>query len=110
MDDAAQSVLDLRLLMEELGLPPAAPTVIFEDNMSAIALINGSVPSDATRHIAIRHFLIRDLVESGKIAILHCSTKDMVADALTKPLARVQFEALRPLLMGHGSSLSTNDD
>ena len=104
VDDASQDILLLRMLMEELGSPPSAPTVVFEDNMSAIALMKGSVPSDATRHIAIRHFLIRELVENGDIALHHCPTESMLADALTKPLPRVQFEKLRVLLMGAGPS------
>lgn len=100
VDDAAQDVLQLRMLVDELGSPPSAPTLIFEDNQPALRLMAGAVPSDATRHIAIRHFLIRDSVEQGSIKLEYCPTDVMVADVLTKPLPRVSFQSLRPLLMG----------
>ena len=41
-----------------------------------------------TKHIDIRHHFIRDSVEVGDIELQYCATNDMVADVLTKALAR----------------------
>jgi hypothetical protein len=75
--------------------------VLAQDNMSTIALINkGRSTADATRHINIRFFFIKDRVDSGEIKIVYVPTKDMVADYLTKPLQGELFRRLRDFLMG----------
>jgi hypothetical protein len=46
---------------------------------------------------------IRELIQDGKIAIHFVPTKYNVADLLTKPLAKKEFQFLRNILMkGHG--------
>jgi hypothetical protein len=100
VDDASQDILLLRLLASELGFQQHGPTIILEDNQSAIRLLEGTPPSDATKHLAIRHFIIRELVADGTIAIRYCGTQEMVADILTKPLGRVLYERLCVPLRG----------
>ena len=45
-----------------------------------------------TKHIDIKYHFIRDHIDKRDIDVIYCSTKDMVADVLTKPLARPAFE------------------
>ncbi|OWY99941.1 Retrotransposon Tca5 Polyprotein [Phytophthora megakarya] len=49
----------------------------------------------STKHIDIRHLYARDKHEAECISVTYCSTNDMIADALTKPLIQGQFEKLR---------------
>ena len=45
-----------------------------------------------TKHIDIGHHFIRDSVKVGDIELQYCATNDMVADVLTKALARDKHE------------------
>jgi hypothetical protein len=76
------------------------PATIFQDNTSTIRLAtNGVGSSDRTRHVAIRHFWLKDRSESGDIEIVYKPTTEMIADILTKPLHGDIFIRLRNLLM-----------
>ena len=44
------------------------------------------------KHIEIWYFYIRDMVQKGAIKLQYVSTDEQVADVLTKPLSRVEFE------------------
>ena len=78
------------------------PATIYQDNEAAIKLCeNGLASSKRTRHIDIRYFFIQDRIKIGDIQIQYLSTKDMIADFLTKPLIGQQFYKLRDLLLGY---------
>ena len=79
------------------------PCVIYQDNMSCMALIKrGSPGSERSRHINIRHFWVSDRVADKEVIVRHLSTKDMFANVLTKPLQGAQFCAERNELTNWG--------
>ena len=87
------------LTQQGYDVPPAT---IYQDNEAAIKLCeNGLASSKRTRHIDIRYFFIQDRIKIGDIQIQYLSTKDMIADFLTKPLIGQQFYKLRDLLLGY---------
>ena len=90
-----QDVAWIRQLFDELDQKPTRPTVIMEDNQGAIAVAHNPVNHKRTKHIDVKYHYVRDAVESGMIELRYCRSSDMVADALTKALARDQFEGLR---------------
>ena len=47
---------------------------------------------DKSKHIEIRYFYIRDMVQKGAIKIQYVSTDEQFDDVLTKTLSRVKFE------------------
>ena len=47
---------------------------------------------DKSKHIEIRYFYIRDMVQKGDIKLQYASTDEQVDDVLTKPLSQVKFE------------------
>jgi len=53
-----------------------------------------------TKHINVRYHHFREKVLKGEIEIEHISTKDMLADILTKGVNQGVLEKLRPQLMG----------
>ena len=63
----------------ELGSPPDTPTLIFEDNQSAIAMTN-----NPTFHGRSKHIDICELVSQG---IEYSLMTEMTADILTKDLS-----------------------
>ncbi|GJZ47411.1 copia protein [Tanacetum coccineum] len=65
------------------------------DNKGAIDLSKNLVQHSRTKHIEIRHHFLRDNVQKGNISIEKVSSKDNIADILTKPLKREPFNYLR---------------
>ncbi len=45
-------------------------------------------------HIDVQHHFVRKQVEDGEIMFEYCSTKDMMADVLTKALSKEQRNKL----------------
>ena len=67
--------------------------MIYEDNQSYIVLAGNPLHHTRMKHINIKYYFIREHSnKGGGIDIIYCSTQDIVADILTKPLARPAFE------------------
>lgn len=81
------------LLETNLAVP------IYSDNQACIALSQDLISHKRTKHIDVRHHYIRQLVTYGKAAVSYISTKDMIADILTKPLPKPAFEKCRDQLV-----------
>ena len=82
---SARAVVEYRMFLDSIDFPQPKPSVVFEDNMSAINLAVAPVVSRKSRHIHIRHHYIRDCVELGYIKVVHLPTDKMLADFFTKP-------------------------
>ena len=92
----AKEIKALRNLMGELGLAQLGPTVVYDDNQAVVAIANSGVDyKGRMRHLDVSKFYIQELVASGDIQVVFVPTADQVADILTKPLERVDFERLR---------------
>jgi transposase InsO family protein len=91
---AAQTAIWLRRLLGDLGFTQEKATEIFEDNQGCIAMAKNPVNHDRTKHIDIKYHFVRELLESGVISLTYLQTEDMLADVMTKGLARVQHERL----------------
>ena len=78
---------------------------VHEDNNSAITMAESIKFTPRTKHIAIKYHHFRSRVRStynpkGDINIKYISTKEQLADIMTKPLDDVTFFTLRRLLNG----------
>ena len=100
---AAKQAKYLRAVLTELGFPPAGPTPIYEDNMSAINMINNRIPTNRSRHIDIQHFAIQDWREQGDIVMKHIPGINP-PDDLTKPLGWILHARHARRSMGHYES------
>ena len=95
-------VIWMRDAIEEMNMTKSQPITIYEDNKAAIQLVsNGMSTSDRSRHIHVRNNFVGQFVENGQIKVVHCPTKYMIADILTKPLGPSQFLYLRDYLLGY---------
>ena len=88
LSGAAQECLWLRQLEAEIGYSPEGPTLIFEDNQSAIAMAKNLQFHGQAKHIDICDHFIREQVTSGTIKLDYYGTKNMAADIMTKGLTR----------------------
>ena len=100
LGSATQEAIWLRRLMTDLNVSQTKPTVINirEDNQGAIAMAKNPVGHKRTKHIDIKHHFIREAVRAGTVTLEYCPTSQMIADILTKPLPKLQFESLREKL------------
>ena len=83
---AAKTVRYVRSVLTELGFPQDEPTPIYEDNASAIDIVNSQKPTERTRHMEIRYFAIQDWKQNNEILLLHIPGIINPSDDLTKPL------------------------
>lgn len=89
--NASSEIMWICSLLEELGIVlPAAPT-IYCDNVGATYLCANPVFHSRMKHLALDYHFIRNQVQAGALRVVHVSTKDQLADALTKPLPRATF-------------------
>jgi hypothetical protein len=91
--EASREAIWLQRLFDELApiaqLPPrTAPTLIFADSTGCLAQIDNARHHERTKHVDIKYHFVRDTCERALIRFEHCSTSDMAADVLTKPLTR----------------------
>jgi hypothetical protein len=63
------------------------------DSTIAIAYAKDPKYHGRTKHIDIRYHYIRDMVAQKKMVLKHISMSRMVANPLTKPIARDVFQA-----------------
>ena len=91
LSEAAKDVVYLRKFTRGLvpKLPPGA-TVLSTDNKAARDLSYNPEHHGRSKHIARRHFFIRDMVESQEIVVPLVNTSDNDADFFTKPLPPFQ--------------------
>jgi hypothetical protein len=74
---------------------------VFEDNQSSIILANKNKGATITRtkHIQVRFFYVKQLIEQNHIKIEYLPTEEMVADILTKPITGKLFLKLRNAIL-----------
>jgi hypothetical protein len=82
------------LAMADLGID-ASDTVLYGDNMSCNKVCKDPRSSDRTRHIDGQFKKIQELIKNNVLSLKWISTKDMLADCLTKQLYGPEFVAAR---------------
>ena len=103
MADAANQAAWYRSFLTELGYSVDDPIPLHGDNKGAIDLALNPVTGRRSKHIGIRHHVIREYIEQGHLTLIRTPTADMVADGFTKSLPRV-------LLQKHNHDMGLTDD
>lgn len=86
----------IQSLLSELRYPlPSEPPIVFCDNQSTILLSHNPVLHFRTKHLELDLYFFREKVQNGTLTVTHVSTKDQIANILTKPLPKSQFHSLR---------------
>ena len=85
----------IQSLLREINLQiPTTPT-LWCDNIGATYLAANPVFHGRMKHIEIDFHFVREYVNAGKLKIAYISTKDQLADILTKPLPKLRFVKLK---------------
>jgi hypothetical protein len=108
LSQAMRQLIPIRLLIIELlsvldpreSLTSSISCTVFEDNNGALALANNQRITARTKYFHVKWHHFWNAVTVGDIAVIKVSTKEQLADYLTKGLPREVFEYIRKLVQG----------
>ena len=106
----AEVVNELRFLRQVKGFltPPIDDnTIIREDNEGTIKMATNRFRSRRTRHVDVKHHVVRDAVEIGIVRIHYVKSGEQHADVLTKALDINTFETHTRFLLNTRAGLTT---
>ena len=92
LSDAAREATWLRNLYAEIGFPQKEPTLIYSDNLSALAIAENPHYHKRTKHFDIKHHYIRDQIDNKNMITKYLPTAQMTADIFTKALPKQAHE------------------
>lgn len=95
--EATKDIIWLTRLFDEIS-PLKTEPVLLVDNASAIKIVKNPIFHRRSKHIEVRFHFVRECYQKKLLKIEHVSSNDQLADILTKPIPRVQYERLRKLL------------
>ena len=88
MAAVVKEILWFRSILRELGYPQTEPSIVYCDCQPAISLCKNPISSARSKHIHVKYHFLREHYENGTFTLKYCSTKDMLADGLTKALPK----------------------
>ncbi|KAA8541301.1 hypothetical protein F0562_025264 [Nyssa sinensis] len=115
---ATAKTLWLLSLLRELHIFIPSRPILWCDNIGATYLAANPVFHARTKHVEIDYHVVREKVHNKSLDVRFLSSKDQIADVLTKPLVSVRFSHLRdklnmrspPLnLQGHDKDKTNSD-
>ena len=92
---AAAEAMWITNLLNELQIPQSDSPILLCDNIGATYLCSNPINHSRMKHISLDYHFVREQVQSRCIKVSHVSTKDQIADLLTKPLPVGKFEYFR---------------
>jgi hypothetical protein len=90
--EAGKEIVWMRKMLQELGFPMTAPSVLYMDNQSAIQVAKHLEHHGRMKQLDLSWFWLRDVVDQGAISPTYIPTGDMTAHLLTKALPRLKVE------------------
>ena len=107
LSQSLREAIPIMQLLEELknrkihiySTEPKVYCKAFEDNSGALEISRLPKIRPRTKHINLKYHHFREFVRLGKIHVYPISTKDQIADLLTKPLAQNDFLKLRKKIL-----------
>jgi len=91
LSKTAKSLIHFRQFAEDLGYPQPHPSIMLEDNASAIKLTTAPLIPSKSRHIALKHHHVRWACKTKQIRPQHQGSADIVPDAATKHVGPSRF-------------------
>jgi hypothetical protein len=93
-----QFIMNLGHLMKEDFLKDVQ--LIHQDNKSTITMVTSGGGKPRTKYMQVREEYVRERLQSREVVLRYISTKDMLADLLTKPLGGELYHSLTQKLLG----------
>ena len=92
---AAAEVMWTTNLLKELQITLPSTPLLLCDNIGATYLCSNPIHHSRMKHISLDYHFVSEQVQAGCIRVSHVSTKDQLANLLTKPLPVSKFEYFR---------------
>jgi hypothetical protein len=89
-----------RQFMEELGFAQKTITIMQDSTCSIGMLSKGTGSYKRAKHIKVRWFWLKELLDEGIVILKYIPGLQLVADLLTKPITGSRFKYLRKWLLG----------
>ena len=103
LSEATKDMVYLRKLVKGLGAKEVSPSPLSTDSKSARDVSYNPEHHDRMKHVARRHFFVRDMVESFEIEVPFVPTNENPADFFTKPMSSAsKFREFRKIVMNTG--------
>ena len=98
--EVCRDAVFIRRLLEELGVKQTTPIALYSDNQACITVCENGVLPNKAKHMEVRHFYVKELMQGELVRMFYCPSIGMPADILTKPLPGPSVVRLRPFVMG----------
>ena len=88
-------------MLEFLGAKQFQPTIIYEDNQSAMLLATGKTRQiESSKHLKIRYYYVQEAITSKTVVLVYIKSNEQPADILTQHIASAKdFRKLRSIIM-----------
>jgi hypothetical protein len=107
LSEATKDVIYHRKLLAGIDAPIDGPTSLSTDSKSARDVSYNPEHHDRMKHVARRHFYVRDMVESFEIEVPFVPTDMNPADFFTKPIrSAAKFFSFRRQVMNEPLTVS----
>ena len=93
--DACNAVIWLRSCLNEMGISVKEPILFREDNQACINMATNYMTTKRTKHVDIKHHVIRYWCRKGVMDFAYTHTSGQLADIMTKCLSKSTFTRLR---------------
>lgn len=87
-------LLQLKLLLSELGFQISRPITLYCDNKAAISIAHNPIQHDRTKHIEVDRHFIKEKLMSEQICIPYVPSQNQLTDVFTKGLPTTIFQSL----------------
>lgn len=84
--NATAEIIWVQVLLSEHGVPQDRPPSLWCDNIGATYLAANPIFHARTKHVEVDYHFVRERVASNKLEVGFVSSKDQVADIMTKAL------------------------
>ena len=98
ISETGKQLMWLKNMLEFMKLKPDT-MMMLNDNKGSINIAKSVASCKRTRHVELRHFWIRELLDKGEFGLEYVSTHENVADTMTKSLTGEKFEYFRSKML-----------
>jgi hypothetical protein len=92
--NATAELIWIQVLLHELGIHQSRPPNLWGDNVGATYLTANPIFQRRMKHIELDYHFVREHVASRQVDVRPISSKDQVANIMTKPLAGPAFNRI----------------
>ena len=89
-----------RQFIQELDYAQATIPIGVDNKCSMRLLEQGTGSFKRAKHIKVRFFWLKDLIDEGEVTLIYVPSEELVADMLTKATTGAKFKYLRDKLLG----------